>query len=105
MIASTPLPPYYAVIFTSLRTEGDNGYAAMSKRMDELAEQAPGFLGQETVRASLGVSISYWKDLDSIAKWKMQAEHMVAQQMGKEKWYTHYKVRIAKVERDYQFIK
>lgn len=105
MIALTPSPPYYAVIFTSLRTEGDQGYAETSKRLDELAEKAPGFLGQETVRSGLGVSISYWKDLDSIRIWKQEAEHLVAQQLGKEKWYTHYKVRIAKVERDYGFTK
>ncbi len=105
MIAKTPEPPYYAVIFTSLRTEGDNGYAATSRRIDELAELAPGFLGQETVRGELGVSVSYWKDVESIMMWKQQAEHIVAQRLGREKWYTHYKVRVAKVERDYQFIK
>lgn len=103
MIAGTPEPPYYAVIFTSLRTEGDQGYAETSRRLDELAEKAEGFLGQETVRSGLGVSVSYWRDLDCIRKWKGLAEHLVAQQLGREKWYTHYKVRIAKVERDYGF--
>ena len=69
-IASTPAPPYYAVIFTSLRTEGENGYKEMSDRMNELAATMPGFLGQETVREELVVSVSYWKTLDDVRNWK-----------------------------------
>lgn len=103
MIAQTPAPPYYAVIFTSLRTEGDNDYAAMAVAMDELAKQQPGYLGIESAREGLGITVSYWQDLESIRNWKMNAEHLIAQKYGREKWYTHYKTRICKVERDYGF--
>jgi len=100
-ISKTPKTPYYAVIFTSLRTKGDNGYAAMAKRMDELAAQQPGYLGIESAREGLGITVSYWKDLESIKAWKKNVEHLEAQRLGHEKWYTSFKVRIAKVERDY----
>ena len=103
MIAATPPAPYYAVIFTSLRTEGDKGYGDMADRMVALAAQQPGFLGVESAREGLGITVSYWQDLASIKAWKMNAEHLVAQQTGRSDWYTQYKTRIAKVERDYGF--
>ena len=101
IIASTPAPPYYAVVFTSLRTPGDNGYKEMARRMDELSATMPGFLGQETVREELGVSVSYWKTLDDVRNWKQTSEHLFAQQKGRDVWYTAYKVRVCLVERDY----
>ena len=103
MIAKTPPPPYYAVIFTSVRTDGDNGYAAMADRMMELAKNQPGFLGVESAREQIGITVSYWKDLESIRKWKDNPEHQVAQRKGKEAWYEQFTTRIAKVERDYTF--
>ena len=106
MIARTPEPPYYAVIFTSTRTEADHGYAAMSDRMIEMAEKQPGFLGVEDAREEdLGITVSYWKDLESIKNWKHHAEHSIARQKGREEWYKSFKVRIARVERDYEFKK
>lgn len=102
MIANTPKPPYYAVIFTSIRTEVDNGYADMSKRMVDLAQQQPGYLGHESARDGIGITVSYWESPEAIRNWKMNTEHLLAQQYGKEKWYSHYKVRICKVERDYE---
>ncbi|WP_417228221.1 antibiotic biosynthesis monooxygenase family protein [Amphritea sp.] len=100
-IAKTPKPPYYAVIFTSTRTDGDHGYAETAERMVELAEQQPGFLGIESAREGVGISVSYWADLDSIKRWKAHTEHLAAQQKGHQHWYSSFKVRIAKVERDY----
>ncbi len=100
-IANTPEPPYYAVIFTSQRTEIDNGYDAMATRMVELAAQQPGFLGVESARNEVGVTVSYWADLASIKAWKAHAEHQEAQRLGHQQWYQHFKARIAKVERDY----
>jgi heme-degrading monooxygenase HmoA len=100
MIAQTPQPPYYAVIFTSVRTEGDNGYAEMADRMVELAQQQDGFLGIESARDEIGISVSYWRDLESIAAWKQNAEHQIAQQMGRGVWYKTFKTRVALVERD-----
>lgn len=105
MIAKTPKPPYYAVIFSSVRTEEDNGYAAMSDRMVELAKQQDGFIGVESARNELGITVSYWRDLDSIRKWKENAEHTVAREKGRRDWYQSFKTRIAKVERDYEFEK
>jgi heme-degrading monooxygenase HmoA len=101
VIANTPEPPYFAVIFTSIRTEGDNGYSDMATRMVKLAEQQPGFLGIESAREDVGITVSYWTDLESIQHWKANAEHIAAQQMGRRSWYESFKVRISKVERDY----
>jgi heme-degrading monooxygenase HmoA len=103
MIANTPEPPYYAVIFTSLRTEGDNGYNDMSVEMEELAKQQPGFLGIESAKEEIGITISYWQSLEAIKNWKANTRHLFAQQQGREKWYKQYKTRICKVERDYEF--
>ncbi|MDD1781109.1 antibiotic biosynthesis monooxygenase [Enterovibrio sp. ZSDZ35] len=100
-IAKTPEPPYYAVIFTNLRTEVEEGYAEMADRMVELAQQQPGFLGVESVRYGLGITVSYWKDLESIKAWKVNAEHLHAQKLGRNKWYAAFTTRIAKVEREY----
>ncbi|UNG17872.1 antibiotic biosynthesis monooxygenase family protein [Stutzerimonas zhaodongensis] len=100
-IAATPKPPYYAVIFTSHRTDGDNGYGDMVTRMVELAAQQPGYLGIESAREHLGITVSYWSDLESIKNWKADLEHKRAQEYGHEKWYSSFKVRISKVERDY----
>ncbi len=100
-ISDTPAPPYYAVIFTSLRTDGDNGYAETAQRMEELAMQHAGFLGIESARNELGITICYWSSLEAIQNWKQNTEHLAAQQKGKEQWYANYRIRICKVEREY----
>ena len=105
MIANTPHPPYYVVIFTNLRTEVDSGYDDTAKRMADLAEQQPGFLGVESARNEIGITVSYWESLEAIKNWKNNAEHLIAQQKGKDIFYKNYKTRIAKVERDYDFEK
>jgi heme-degrading monooxygenase HmoA len=102
-IARTPEPPYYAVIFTSQRTAGDRGYGEMSNRMVELGSRYDGFLGLESVRNAdgVGITVSYWRDEASLLAWKRDTEHQKAQHAGRETWYEHYEVRIAKVERAY----
>ena len=105
MIAKTPEPPYYAVIFTSLRTEGNNGYSQMSAEMENLVKNQPGFLGFESARNDLGITVSYWKDLESIRNWKENEYHIFARENGRKTWYKYFKVRIAKVESDYGFEK
>ena len=100
-IANTPTPPYYAVIFTNHRTEGDNGYGEMAERMAELAAQQPGYLGMESAREGLGITVSYWESLEAIRNWKQNAEHQEAQRLGHRQWYSSFRVRIAKVEREY----
>jgi heme-degrading monooxygenase HmoA len=102
-IASTPKPPYYAVIFTSLSSEKDIGYSEMATEMVALAARQPGFLGVESSREELGITVSYWTDLESIANWKANSEHLEAQRLGREQWYSTYKTRISKVERDYGY--
>jgi heme-degrading monooxygenase HmoA len=101
--ANTPAPPYYAVIFTAQRTEGDHGYEAMGQAMYELALQQPGCLGAESVRNAdgLGITVAYFTDESAIAAWKQNTRHLAAQRLGKERWYSHYEVRVAKVERVY----
>jgi len=105
MIANTPAPPYYAVIFSSLKTGDDNGYDSMSEKMVELAMQQPGYLGHESARDGLGITVSYWQDIQSIKQWKLHTEHLFAQQQGRAQWYSQYKTRICLVERDYGFEK
>lgn len=100
-IAQTPKPPYYAVIFTSLRTDGDQGYGETADRMLELAKEQPGYLGFESARDGLGITVSYWDSLESIRAWKANLEHREAQQKGRSTWYRSFRVRIAKVEREY----
>jgi heme-degrading monooxygenase HmoA len=106
-IADTPEPPYYAVIFSSLRNEGhgdeegDDGYEAMAERMLELAAGQPGFLGVESAREGLGITVSYWKSETAIRAWRQHAEHREAQRRGKEEWYARYQLRVARVEREY----
>ena len=101
-IAETFEPPYYAVIFTSsFRTESDNGYAEMSQKMEYLAKEQEGFLGIESAREEIGITISYWKNLKSIRLWHENAEHRLAQAKGYEIWYKSYTTRVCKVERDY----
>lgn len=102
--AFTLKPPYYAVIFSSERTAQESGYAQMSRRMLELAAAQPGFLGVDSARSDgLGITVSYWRDEASIRAWKDQLEHREAQRLGREKWYTRYSLRIARVERAYEF--
>lgn len=103
MIAKTPPPPYFAVIFTNILHSLTDSYAAMAERMEQLAREQPGFLGFESARDEIGVSVSYWQDLASIQAWKQQTDHLMAQEMGRNEWYASYTVRIARVERDYSF--
>jgi len=94
---------YYAVIFTSIKTEVEVGYAEMAIKMVELAKAQPGFIGMESARSEIGITVSYWESLEAIKNWKANMEHVEAQEKGKTTWYKNYKVRIAKVEREYEF--
>ncbi len=104
-LAKTPTPPYYAVIFTSLRMDGDDGYAQTAEAMAELGSRQPGFLGLESARGAdgLGITVSYWSSLEAIRAWKQVGDHLAAQRGGREKWYRAYTTRVAKVEYDYSF--
>ncbi|MFN0185250.1 MAG: antibiotic biosynthesis monooxygenase family protein [Aquabacterium sp.] len=102
--APRPDPPYWAVIFTSRRNLSDPaGYGAAAERMAALAAQQPGYLGVESARDAdgLGITVSYWRSLDDIAAWRAQAEHALARATGRARWYEHYELRIARVERAY----
>lgn len=103
--AETPPPPYYAVIFTSVRTAVDQGYGETAQKMAALAATYPGYLGMESVRGAdgLGITVSYWKDEESIRRWKADMDHRTAQAKGNSMWYARYEVRVAKVERAYSF--
>ena len=102
-IAQTPAPPYYAVIFTSLRTHQEQGYAEMAGLMQETAQKQPGYLGMESARDGLGITVSYWQTPEAIRAWKAETTHKLAQKYGRERWYETYKVRVCLVERDYSF--
>lgn len=103
-ISATPDPPYYAVIFTSRRSDELEGYDEMSERMVELAAGQTGFLGIESVRdGAIGITVSYWASLDAIDAWRKDVEHRVAQRLGRERWYDEYSIRVAYVERARRF--
>jgi heme-degrading monooxygenase HmoA len=103
-IAETPEPPYTAVIFTSVRTDlGADEYAATAGAMEQLAAEQPGYLGIESARDDLGITVSYWRTPEDARAWKSVAEHRVAQQRGRTEWYARYRVRVATVERDYGY--
>ncbi|GAB6110061.1 antibiotic biosynthesis monooxygenase family protein [Fusibacter bizertensis] len=104
-IARTLETPYYAVIFTSTRTLGDNGYENVGDKMFEMASKQKGFLGAESVRdeEGFGMTISYWDSLESIDIWRNNVSHMKAKEMGKKMWYSKYMIRICKVESDNYF--
>ncbi|MBC5833557.1 antibiotic biosynthesis monooxygenase [Flavobacterium sp. F372] len=97
--------PYYAVIFTSKRTELDDNYAEMALKMETLAKLQSGFLGVESARNEIGITVSYWESLEAIANWKQNLDHLDAQFLGRQRWYENYVVRIAKVEKEYGFEK
>lgn len=101
MIVNTPKPPYYAVIFSSMREEKDDGYEEMANEVLELASSQEGFLGMESARSEMGISVSYWDSLDSIKKWSENSRHAFAKQMGKEHFYEAFRTRISKVEKEY----
>ena len=97
-----PDAPNYVVVFVSQRTEGDNGYGAMAERMVASVEKFSGYLGAQSVRdaSGLGITVSYWQSLDDIARWKADAEHQQAQRLGKEQWYEHFRLTVARIEKD-----
>ncbi len=101
LLAKTPTPPYYAVIFSSVMNEHYDGYHDMANVVVELAQQQVGFLGIESAREDVGITVSYWRSLDDIRQWKQNSEHLVAQQLGRELWYKNFTVRISKVEKCY----
>ena len=103
-LTTTPAPPYYAVIFTSVLGDDTAGYEDMAARMVELASEQPGFLGVDSTRgAGCGITVSYWASTDAVAAWKHQVEHVAAQKAGRERWYRGYEIRVARVERAYGF--
>lgn len=96
-------PPYYAVIFTSTQTENVEGYAQMAEKMEQLAKEQSGFLGVDSARNEVGITVSYWESLDAIKQWKQNLDHLEAQVQGRTEWYSWYNVKICKVEREYEF--
>ena len=103
LIAKTPRPPYFAVIFTSLRAAAENGYGETAAKMAALAAQQKGYLGVESAREDVGITVSYWADLDSIKQWKRNVDHAAARKRGRSEWYSAFSVRrVAKVEREYR---
>jgi heme-degrading monooxygenase HmoA len=101
--ARLPAPPYYAAIFSSQRRGDDDGYAATSDRMVELARGQPGFLGIESTRGAdgFGITVAYWESEDAIKAWRLHAGHTAARERGRADWYRHFELRIARVERAY----
>ena len=103
MIVDNLETPYYAVIFTTISSENTDGYQEAAQRMEILAKQQKGFLGMESVRSEIGITVSYWQTLAAISAWKNNMEHAAVRELGREKFYKKYQLRICKVERAYGF--
>lgn len=103
MVVDHLKPPYYAVIFSTVMTENTEGYLETAERMEALAEQQPGYLGIESARNEIGITVSYWSSLEAITQWKNNVEHTEVRELGRTKWYKKYQLRICKVEREYGF--
>lgn len=103
MIVDHLKPPYYAVIFSTVMKENIDGYIETAERMEALAKQQPGYLGIESARNEIGITVSYWESLDAIVQWKNNVEHTEVRELGRTKWYKKYQLRICKVEREYGF--
>lgn len=103
LLAKTPKPPYYAVVFSSELNDNVSDYNEMSVKMVSLAKEQKGFLGVESARNEVGITVSYWESLEAIKRWKQHAEHSIARERGRSEWYKAFKVRICKVEKDYGF--
>lgn len=106
LLVRTPSPPYFAVVFSSIRTPDDSeGYGRTADRMVELAASMPGYLGLDSVRdaSGVGITVSYWESEESIRAWHQQIEHLEAQRLGRELWYEQFELRICRVERAYGF--
>ena len=101
VIAETPKPPYYAVIFASELSDNIQDYAEATKQMTELVKSQPGYLGEDSARSEIGITVSYWQDLESIDGWRKNMDHLAVKEKGKSQWYKNYTLRIAKVERQY----
>jgi len=99
----TKFEPYYAVIFTSTQGEQIEGYSEMAEKMELIAKEQDGFIGIDSARNDVGITVSYWQDLDSIKKWKQNSEHLIAQRKGRSQWYNWYNVRICKIKKEYEY--
>ncbi|HEX3344652.1 MAG TPA: antibiotic biosynthesis monooxygenase [Polyangiaceae bacterium] len=107
-LARTPEPPYWAVIFTSLRAPVDDArYSQTADEMEALAAKQPDYLGIESVRdaAGVGITVSYWASEEAIQAWRRHGDHLAAQRSGQASWYRAYEIRVARVERAYGFVK
>lgn len=105
MIVDQLKPPYYAVIFTTIVSDNLDGYLKAAKRMEILAAKQKGYLGIESARAEIGITVSYWETLEAISNWKNNIEHTEIRNTGREVWYKKYQLRICKVEHEYGFEK
>ena len=103
IVANLGKSSYYAVIFSSVKNKEIEGYSEMAERMWALAHEQPGFLGVDSASSDISITVSYWESLEAIKKWKSNSEHRIAQQYGRDKWYKCYTLRIAKIEREYDF--
>ncbi len=72
----------------------------MSKKMLALVQVQKGFLGYESYRneEGYGVTTSYWTSLKDIKAWRAHPEHLIAQELGKSKFYISFDTVVTKAE-------
>ncbi len=96
-------PPYYVVVFTSRRTEVDDGFSVLDAKLYEKAQTYPGFLGMNSFRVAdgWGVALVYWKTLENIDAWRRDEQYRAAKEKGRTVWYSDFWVEICRVEQSY----
>ena len=78
------------VLFRSrLTPEAANGYGAMAEQMSKLARSSPGFIAEKGFVAEDGerLTVVWWENEETLKQWRNNAEHLIAQKTGREKWY------------------
>lgn len=93
----------YLVVFRAEVKHLDADYVAMAARLRDLALTEFGCLEFHALtEGDQEIALSYWPDLEAVARWRTHDEHLLAQQLGRERWYRSYRVEISRIERSYR---
>ena len=74
-------------------------------RMAELAATMPGFVSYRQYASTdgEGVAVVEFESHETAAAWRAHPEHREAQRLGRERWFTEYRITVCDAVRDYSF--
>ena len=80
-------------------------YAAAVDRMSELARTMPGHISHKTFYAEDGerCTIVEFEHEEGLRTWRTNPEHIVAQQLARQKYYGEYTVQVCTLDREAKF--